>query len=109
MVKPCSRVASSFTGRPMRRAAKAISAVRWVIEPREPNAPPTWCEITCTSAGSMPSCCATPWASPRTFWLASQMVSLPPSQAQAVVNSSIGLWCWVGVPYHASIFAGAAS
>ena len=32
----------------------------------------------------------------RSGW-ASQTVSLPPSQAQVVVNSSIGLWCWVGV------------
>ncbi len=40
MVKPCSRVATSFTGRPSRRAAKAIQAVRCVRPPREPNAPP---------------------------------------------------------------------
>ncbi len=45
----------------------------------------------------MPSCSATPVLAPQTFWLDSQTVSLPPDQAQVVVNSSIGLWCWVGV------------
>ena len=41
MVKPWSRVATSFTGRLSRLAASAISAVRGVIVPLEPNAPPT--------------------------------------------------------------------
>ena len=41
MVKPCLRVATSLTGRPRRLAAMAVSAVRWVSEPFDPNAPPT--------------------------------------------------------------------
>ena len=41
MVKPWSRVATSLTGRPSRRAMLAMMAVRGVIEPFEPKAPPT--------------------------------------------------------------------
>jgi hypothetical protein len=37
------------------------------------------------------------------------MVSSPAFQAQVVVNSSIGLWCWVGVAYQASISTSAAA
>jgi len=39
-VKICARVAASLTGLPMRFAASATSAVRAVIEPFDPNAPP---------------------------------------------------------------------
>ena len=41
MVKPWSRVATSLTGRFSRLAASAISAVRGVMLPFEPKAPPT--------------------------------------------------------------------
>ena len=41
MVKPWSRVATSFTGRLSRLAAVATSTVRGVTEPFDPKAPPT--------------------------------------------------------------------
>ncbi len=56
MVKPCWRVASSRTGRFNRRAAMAIQAVRWVMPPREPKAPPMKREMARTSAGSALIC-----------------------------------------------------
>ena len=50
-----------------------------------------------TSSGFMCSCSAKPWRKPVTFWLDSHTVSLPSSNRAVVVNSSMGLWCWVGV------------
>jgi hypothetical protein len=41
MVKPWSRVATSLTGRQSRREIAAMIAVRGVIDPFEPKAPPT--------------------------------------------------------------------
>ena len=54
-MKPWARVAASLTGRLSRLAANAIMAVRGVIIPFEPNAPPTKGETTRTFSGSIPS------------------------------------------------------
>ena len=97
MVYPCSRVATSFTGRPSRRAATAIQAVRADGMPFEPKAPPTWRETTRMRAIGTPSCFDSAPRRPCTNWLGSYTVRLPSCQAAVVVNSSIGLWCWVGV------------
>ena len=45
----------------------------------------------------MPICSAKPFWNPYMFCDGSHTVSLPSAQAQAVVNNSMGLWCWVGV------------
>ena len=70
-MKPCSRVATSLTGRFSRLAATAMMAVRCVSDPLEPKAPPMKGLTTRTRPASMPSCAATPFLSPYTFWLGS--------------------------------------
>ncbi len=64
MLKPCARVGTSLTGRPIRRAAIAIHAVRAVAAPLPPNAPPTKREMVRTLAMSIPSRAATAALSP---------------------------------------------
>jgi hypothetical protein len=105
-VNPWSRGVTSLTGRLSRRAAMAMSAVRGVVDPLAPNAPPIKWLTTRTFSGSIPSCSATPFFKPQTIWLGSQTVSWGPDQKHVVVKSSIGLW-WVGVLYSASIFTSA--
>ena len=57
----------------------------------------------------IPSCSESPFLKPHTFWLDSHTVRRSPFQAQIVVNSSMGLWCCVGVLYIASSFSSALS
>ena len=71
MVKPWSRVGTSFTGRRSRRAAMAIQAVRAVGAPLEPKAPPTKRDTVRTFSGGNPSCLATPAFSPYIDWVGS--------------------------------------
>ena len=96
-MKPCSRVGTSFTGRPSLRAATATSAVRCVRPPFDPKAPPTNGLTTRIWLASMPSWAARPFLMPYTFWLGSWTVSCVPFQEHWVAKSSIGLWCWAGV------------
>jgi hypothetical protein len=53
-----------LTGRLRRFAASAIMAVRGVIVPLEPNAPPTKCDTVRTFSGSIASRSATEFFSP---------------------------------------------
>ncbi len=71
MVKPWSRVADSLTGRPSRRAAMAIQAVRELVPPLEPKAPPTKRDTVRMLAGSIFSCLATAVFRPHMNWLGS--------------------------------------
>ena len=76
-VNIASRGTTSFTARPSRRAAIAISTVCGNMVALPPKPPPTYGHSTCTSSAGMPKIVASPMRVPITHWLGTCTSSLP--------------------------------